>query len=464
MNKSSLSGFLLVAAVFYYGIFLNSKMAMSFLDVHTLVIVIGGTIAAALIAFPFVALTRTVDYFLWGVLFKKKKDYLKVSQDIAGARNSFLINQNHLTTDECHPFLREAVLFLLNRNIDNAAFEEVLKNRSEHFRKKYNDDAKVLKSLTKYPLAIGFLASVVKIISVLQNVETSTYSILGSELAIAFVALFWGLSLSCFILFPLADSASKSADEDQLIRNLIIDGMILIRKKATDDYFQAYLRGYLNLSDRSDFKIFSNNKANFPYAIPVPKIEVPEEREEPSSRIQDELRSKDEARHEARINIRNAQSIAQSVARQEAQFRRQEAQIAEDEQLPGVTFREVLHKEAGDQQGVSADVVVPLERTTPTLAVVSNESEAHYVSDETNADNVPVIEEDLNEENVHSPTTGAADKDTQVPYQKSKKVVEELPGKVEESIKIDTEIALDRENFKFKDLRRALKSQRKKPY
>ncbi len=282
MNKSSLIGFAAIAAIFNLAVFSNAKAPGIFFDGSTLLIVLGGTIAIGLIAYPYATLLRTIDYLTWGLIFKKKKNYLQISQDIAGARNSFLINQNYLTNEESHPFLREAVLFLLNKNIDNKAFEEILINRSEFFKKRYVDDALVLRSLVKYPIALGLMAAFVKGASLLWTFEASTQSSVGHDAAMAVVAAFWGLAVSSVLFFPLSDSANKAAEEDQEIRNLIIDGMILIREKATDDHFQAYLRGYLNLNDRSNFKIFSG-KTGFPYGnVKAPKVEVKEEVPQPS--------------------------------------------------------------------------------------------------------------------------------------------------------------------------------------
>ena len=111
MNKSSFLGFMIVGAILYVGVYQSTKTPLIFLDANALIIVFGGTVAAALIAFPYASLSRTVDFFLWGLIFKKKNKFLKVSQDVAGARGAFLVNQNYLTNDETHPFLRECVLF-----------------------------------------------------------------------------------------------------------------------------------------------------------------------------------------------------------------------------------------------------------------------------------------------------------------------------------------------------------------
>jgi len=187
-----------------------------------------------------------------------------------------------MTNDESHPFLREAVLFLSNRNIDNKAFRDILKNRSDFFKKKYVDDALVLRSLVKYPIAVGFLAAIIKLVTLFGNYEVTTQGGLAHQAAAAFVCVFWGLAISFVVFYPLSDSANKGVEEDQEIRNLIIDGMILIRDKSTDDHFQAYLRGYLNLNDRSEFKIFGG-RSGTPYGnLKAPKIEVKDEVETPS--------------------------------------------------------------------------------------------------------------------------------------------------------------------------------------
>ena len=255
MNKSSLLGLAAVSGVLYFGIFGGARNPGIFFEPHAIVLVVGGTFAAGLLAFPLNSLTRIVDFFLWGMIFKKKKEYLKVSQEISGARQSYLINQNYFTAEDSHPFLREAVLFLLNKNIDNAAFFEILRKRSAFFHKKYQEDAEVISSLARYPIGLGVLGLARSFIESFQSFGSANSPGIGVAVAVALVPLCLGFAFSNLILMPIADSARQASDQDVLLRNLIIDGMILIRSGATDDHFQAHLRGYLNLVDRNELKI-----------------------------------------------------------------------------------------------------------------------------------------------------------------------------------------------------------------
>ena len=195
MNISTLFGFIILGVTIYGGILTTLKQPQIFFDQRALIFVVGGTLAAALLAYPYAVLSKSVDYILWGLVFRKKKQYLKVSQEIGLARNSFLLNQNFMTNDDSHPFFRECSLFLLNKNINNDALKEILKNRLDQFKQKYYEDYHVLKSLTKYPIAFGILAALTGFIEMMQTGQNN-----WNYWVTALVSVFWGVSLSYFII------------------------------------------------------------------------------------------------------------------------------------------------------------------------------------------------------------------------------------------------------------------------
>jgi len=432
MNKSSLLGFAAIAVIFNVAILTNAKLPVGALfDGSTLLIIFGGTVAVGLIAYPYSTLLRTVDYLTWGLIFKKKKNYLQISQDIAGARNSYLINQNYLTNDESHPFLREAVLFLSNKNIDNKAFEEILVKRSEFFKKRYVDDALVIRSLVKYPIALGVVAAFVKTASLLWTFEASTQLSVAHDAAMAFVAVFWGVVASALLFFPLSDSANKSAEEDQEIRNMIIDGMILIREKATDDHFQAYLRGYLNLNDRSNFKIFKG-KAGFPYGnIKAPKVEVKEEVAAPSymdatAETPKEVEREEKPRRSGRSETYNPY---------EKPFEKLKAYTNDSSPALVKSTPQELEVESVLDGGINLD-----EASLPPSADMD-----YNPPEESVVENVSALPETVSSKS------------------KKSKVKPEIPGRIDEPVRIDENAPVTAlETFKFKDLRQQLASNGKK--
>lgn len=449
MNKSSLLGFAAIVVIFNVAILANAKLPASALfDVGTLMIVLGGTVAVGLIAYPYTTLLRTVDYLTWGLIFKKKKNYLQISQDIAGARNSYLINQNYLTNDESHPFLREAVLFLSNKNIDNKAFEEILLKRSEFFKKRYVDDASVIRSLVKYPIALGVVAAFVKAASLLWTFESSTQVSVAHDGAMAFVSVFWGVAVSAFLFFPLSDSAEKSAEEDQEIRNLIIDGMILIREKSTDDHFQAYLRGYLNLNDRSNFKIFTG-KTGFPYGnIKAPKVELKEQVATPS--YMDASETKERSRkHSHSDHDDNYNPSEKPFEKLKAYTNTPSPKLVKSEP-------QEIEVESVLDAGINLD-----------NAVVPPSADMDYNPPEEDNDEISLqvteVPEDVKQKDPQPALQVDGTRFTVSGKPKNRKDKPELAGRMDEPVKIDENApTTDLETFKFKDLRQQLMNPKKK--
>ena len=255
MNKSFFFGLTIVVGVMYLGVFHSAKSPKIFLDPHAIVLVLGGTLAAGFIAFRGKTFNRSLNFILWGVRFRRKRVSLKTAQDIAEVRADYLLGRTSKSTDEFDPFLREGVNFLFDKSITTDAMIGVLKTRSYYFNKMYKDDAKVFSSLGKYPPAFGLLGASTGMIEMMQNLGTGGSAGIGQAMAVALVATFWGIAISNFIILPLADSAGKAVQEDAHLRDLIIEGLRLIRERANDKQFKSHLKGFLSLDDRPDFKL-----------------------------------------------------------------------------------------------------------------------------------------------------------------------------------------------------------------
>lgn len=446
MNKSSIFGFLIVGVVLYASVFQTTKNPQIFFHTGSLILVLGGTLAVAFIAFPFASLAKTIDYLLWGFLFKKKREYLKVSQDLAGARSAFQNGQNFSASDDSHPFLKESIILLLNGNIADDGFEEVLRQRSEYFKKKYKDDAKVLVSLAKYPPAFGILGAAVGMIEMMNGLSTGATINIGQTMMLAFASTFWGIAISNFVILPLADAASKSVDDDHMLRSLIIDGVVLIRQSVSDDHFQAYMRGYLSLNDRSEFKIYSR-KSVLGYAE-SPKPNVARTRFEEGLNNLDYSQQPDYNKpYEAPISFDSDQPAPEPVAQytpprpvetDPLAFEQFKASIRETTKEP-VAQKEV-HKE-------------PVKAQTPPVQIKPNNPP-------------PPNAVESKEPPYMQPQKMVAGSDISPPHPSElssiTKTAHEIAGRVEEPVRLKANVEIAPQQFQFKDLRKEMKKNVKK--
>lgn len=276
MNKSFLFGVFVVSSVIYFGILSHAKSPLVFLDPHAILIVVGGTLAAGFIAFQGQSLTRVLDFVIWGALFRRKRRYLKVAKDIAIIRASYLGGKNPPNSDSFDPFLREGIEFLFDRKATSVGLVDLLRTRSSYFLKLYRNDAKVLASLAKYPPAFGLLGAATGMIEMMQNLGAGGSSAIGQAMAVALVATFWGIAIANFFILPLADAAARAAQDDSTLRDLIIDGLKLIKDEVGDQQFKGHLRGYLSLEERHNFNVLESFVRQGDYSLPQEKSSIPD--------------------------------------------------------------------------------------------------------------------------------------------------------------------------------------------
>ncbi len=255
MNIAALIGFFLAAGIVWFGAVQPTARPGIFLDIHAILLVLGGTIAAALIAFPISRLVRILDFFIMGILFKqpaRESDVAVMVVEIAmyyrggGALADIEIPAN------AHPFFSEAKQ-LLQRGIVGDDLKAVLSDRIAYFRATYQADAKMLNALAKFPPAFGLLGASAGMIAMMTNLGQNSADRIGPAMAIALVATFWGIGLANFVILPLADHAARSVSEDTRKRKLIADGIHLLATKIETRTLVERLAGQMSLEERARF-------------------------------------------------------------------------------------------------------------------------------------------------------------------------------------------------------------------
>jgi chemotaxis protein MotA len=232
MNKSAWSGLLIAWAVLYFGVFKGTQNPALFLDSHALILVLGGTLAATLIAFPFNRLLQIRDMILLGVLFKRQAPHLKIAEEILDASVTIKAagpEAVRALPKPAHPFMSEAYYFLSRKHLDAFELKNLLMKRSDFFKKRYLQDYKTLNALGKFPPAFGLLGATTGMITMMTQLSGSTDQI-GPAMATALVATFWGIAVANLLILPLADYAHRVVQEDQTLRMLIIEGVLAIRE------------------------------------------------------------------------------------------------------------------------------------------------------------------------------------------------------------------------------------------
>jgi chemotaxis protein MotA len=141
------------------------------------------------------------------------------------------------------PFLKKA----LTLAVDGTHSTE-LRNRMEleMDREADNEDLspKVFESAGGFAPTIGILGAVIGLIQVMQRLENINE--VGKGIAVAFVATIYGVGSANIFFLPCAGRIKMLMRRKQVLRELMLDGVVSIVEKTNPRVLEAKLAVYLN--------------------------------------------------------------------------------------------------------------------------------------------------------------------------------------------------------------------------
>lgn len=254
MNYSSISGITLAIVVLIATMVTSVKDMWVFLDYHAAMIVLGGTLAAALTAFSATKMWNMMKVVLSRVIKTSMGEYAEVIDEIVDLGRGYRENPRHLEESldniKTH-FLKEAVQLTVEGGLSPKDIDMILLKRAQTHHKRYEEDANVFHTLAKFPPAFGLLGAVVGMIALMQSLGgADAIKNVGPAMAVALVATMYGIAFANFILIPLGENLSKHNRTDKIIRTMVLDGIKLIRAKKHPLLIEENIKSYLLPSER----------------------------------------------------------------------------------------------------------------------------------------------------------------------------------------------------------------------
>lgn len=256
MNFSTLFGMIFAATVFLHSVLTSSDNTAIFLNEHGIVIVLGGTFAAASISFPLKRIFVLSAVAFKKMLFGYNLDYPQIISYIIDLGDKSRLDPNFLKNEVSNIknlFLQESIQ-LLNDGVTEEQIREILEQRIDTHYKRSQTELNMFKALSKFPPAFGLLGTTLGMISLLQNLGgTDAAKKIGPAMAIGLVATMYGIALTNFLFIPIAENLNDKNREDTVMRRIILEGVLMIKNKLHPLVIEEKLNSYLLPSERVHF-------------------------------------------------------------------------------------------------------------------------------------------------------------------------------------------------------------------
>jgi chemotaxis protein MotA len=242
MDIATLIGIILGSALIFGSIVLGGSV-MLFIDVTSLLIVVGGCFAALLVKFPMKTVLLTMKVTAKAFL-EKTQDLEPLIDEMAevatiNRRDGTLALENYKTDQ---PFLAQAISYLV-ANVEPEFIEASLVNDTKILQERHDTGKNIFKSLGASAPAFGMIGTLIGLVQMMASM--SDPSQIGPSMALALLTTFYGALMSNLVFLPFADKLEIRSKHEVLARQLIIDGVISIIKGQAPSVLKECLQTYL---------------------------------------------------------------------------------------------------------------------------------------------------------------------------------------------------------------------------
>ncbi len=242
---SGLLGIVLGLAVLSGAHLLEGGQLIELLNLPAAIIVLGGTVAAALVQSPGRDFKRALSLMLWA-LRDEKPDVRRTIDEIKAwtrsSRVSGLMVLEREVEKSDDPFIKSGLQLLADAQ-PVAVVRSVLETEMVRVENRDMHAARVVESMGGYAPTLGIIGAVLGLIQVMSNLTDPT--VLGQGIATAFVATIYGVGSANLILLPLSKKVKRLVIGRSEYYELIVDGMCYIAEGHTPGDVEQRLQGYL---------------------------------------------------------------------------------------------------------------------------------------------------------------------------------------------------------------------------
>ncbi|WP_124066905.1 motility protein A [Clostridium sp. E02] len=248
MDITLIIGWVLGFALIINGIGLN-KLG-NFIDIDSMVIVIGGTLAALVASFPFKILSQVPKHI--GIMLNPKRYNAEMVIDTLvdmakTARKKGLLVLEEQANGLKDPFLKQSIMLIVDA-MDAEKIREMLESEVAAMTERHDQDVSLYEKGTSIAPAFGMIGTLVGLVNMLKGMtlDSGGASNIGADMSVALITTFYGSVLSNLIFGPMAKKLRIRNDEEVLYKQIIIEGVLSIQAGDNPKYLEEKLLSYLS--------------------------------------------------------------------------------------------------------------------------------------------------------------------------------------------------------------------------
>ncbi|WP_042142586.1 flagellar motor stator protein MotA [Paucisalibacillus sp. EB02] len=255
MDKSSLIGIILGILAVGVGMVLKGVGLGALINPAAIIIIIVGTIASVMIAFPTSTLKKIPALFK--ILFTDKQEQsveelIHQFSDMADiARKEGILSLEAKIDHMNDPFLASGIQLAVDGQTPEF-IRDVMLEKIEAMENRHQEGAAIFSQAGTYAPTLGVLGAVIGLIAALADMADITA--LGKAISAAFVATLLGIFTGYVLWHPFANKLRQKSKKEVEIKEIIIEGVVSITAGESAKVVKDKLGSYLTTKELARMK------------------------------------------------------------------------------------------------------------------------------------------------------------------------------------------------------------------
>ena len=239
-----------------------------FIDIPSVIVVIGGTVVALFISYELKTATSSIKT-MFNAFNRHSDSECSLKENVGQiVKWAYVVQKNGLQglENEINDNLRKKDPFLaygadlVVTGYTGLEIKQILKDmlESQVERSKIKTDA--LKKMGGDAPAFGMMGTLIGLVIMLGNMGGDP-SAIGPSMAVALITTFYGIIFARLVLIPLATKLSARTDVTIFKNNLQLEGLVLLAERKSPRYIQDKINSFVDIDEQFSIDRDMNNSA-----------------------------------------------------------------------------------------------------------------------------------------------------------------------------------------------------------
>jgi len=251
MEKGSIIGLILCAVLMFGGMFVSAGSLGPYWDFTSILIAVGGSIGATLLANPW---TRSIKIGkLFSLAMTQPANEVKSLVDTLmtfgeKARKEGVLSLEDDVSEIPDLFLQKAIRLVVD-GTDPEVVKRIMYNEIDKLDARHQGYSQLFADWGAYGPAFGMIGTLVGLIALLGNLADT--AALGAGMAVALITTLYGSILANWICIPIAAKLVSYNLDEVLMKEIILEGVLSIQAGDNPSILRERLNSFLGTEDRA---------------------------------------------------------------------------------------------------------------------------------------------------------------------------------------------------------------------